>query len=87
MRKRFYDCLILDITKPRSIDEFVDWHCSEPRLSFSKAVMIRYRMHLGYTQHYRAPAGVARRGSRPPSGLLRSKASAQTALTADRFGR
>src|SRR3974390_1187519 len=29
-----------------AIDEFVDWYCSEPRLSFSKTVLIRYRMHL-----------------------------------------
>src|SRR4029077_13155740 len=28
------------------IDEFVDWYCSEPRLSFSKTVVLRYRMHL-----------------------------------------
>jgi hypothetical protein len=30
----------------RAIDEFVDWYCSEPRLSFSKTVVVRYRMHL-----------------------------------------
>ncbi len=30
-----------------AIDEFVDWYCSEPRLSFSKTVVLRYRMHLG----------------------------------------
>src|SRR5258708_27959273 len=29
-----------------AIDEFVDWYCSEPRLSFSKTVVLRYRMHL-----------------------------------------
>src|SRR4051794_12248352 len=29
-----------------AIDEFVDWYCSEPRLSFSKTVLVRYRMHL-----------------------------------------
>ena len=29
-----------------AIDEFVEWYCSEPRLSFSKAVVVRYRMHL-----------------------------------------
>jgi len=29
-----------------AIDEFVDWYCSEPRLSFSKTVIVRYRMHL-----------------------------------------
>ncbi len=30
----------------RAIGEFVDWYCSEPRLSFSKTVVIRYRMQL-----------------------------------------
>src|ERR1700734_1595026 len=29
-----------------SIDEFVFWYCSEPRLSFNKAVVTRYRIHL-----------------------------------------
>ena len=29
-----------------AIDEFVDWYCSKPRLSFSKTVVVRYRMHL-----------------------------------------
>ena len=29
-----------------AIDEFVDWYCSEPRLPFSKTVVVRYRMHL-----------------------------------------
>src|SRR5437764_9309718 len=29
-----------------AIDEFADWYCSEPRLSFSKTVVTRYRMHL-----------------------------------------
>src|SRR5215469_1001774 len=29
-----------------AIEEFVDWYCSEPRLSFSKTVVLRYRMHL-----------------------------------------
>ena len=28
-----------------AIDEFVDWYCPEPRLSFSKTVVVRYRMH------------------------------------------
>lgn len=30
----------------RSIDDFVRWYCSEPRLSFNKAVVTRYRIHL-----------------------------------------
>jgi hypothetical protein len=29
-----------------AIDEFVEWYCSEPRLAFSKTVVVRYRMHL-----------------------------------------
>src|ERR1700739_4984830 len=29
-----------------AIDEFVDWHCLEPRLAFSRTVVVRYRMHL-----------------------------------------
>jgi site-specific recombinase XerD len=30
----------------RSIEDFVFWYCSEPRLSFNKAVVTRYRIHL-----------------------------------------
>jgi len=29
-----------------AINEFVDWYCSEPRLSFSRTVVLRYRIHL-----------------------------------------
>src|SRR5450432_4795910 len=29
-----------------SIDEFIAWYCSAPRLSFNKAVVLRYRLHL-----------------------------------------
>jgi len=29
-----------------SIDEFVAWYCSAPRLSFDKAVVLRYRLYL-----------------------------------------
>jgi site-specific recombinase XerD len=29
-----------------SIDEFVAWYCSAPRLSLNKAVVLRYRLHL-----------------------------------------
>jgi hypothetical protein len=29
-----------------SIDEFVASYCSAPRLSFNKAVVLRYRLHL-----------------------------------------
>jgi site-specific recombinase XerD len=29
-----------------AIDEFIDWYCAEPRLSFSRTVVLRYRIHL-----------------------------------------
>ena len=29
-----------------SITEFINWYCSEPRLSFNKTVVTRYRIHL-----------------------------------------
>ena len=29
-----------------AIEEFIDWYCSEPRLSFNKTVVLRYRIHL-----------------------------------------
>src|SRR4051812_1860727 len=29
-----------------AIDEFITWYCSEPRLSFSRVVVLRYRIHL-----------------------------------------
>src|SRR5690242_21719283 len=28
------------------IDDFVTWYCSEPRLAFSKPVVLRYRLEL-----------------------------------------
>src|ERR1700686_4047607 len=29
-----------------AIEKFIEWYCSEPRLSFSKSVVLRYRIHL-----------------------------------------
>lgn len=29
-----------------AIEEFICWYCSEPRLSFNKTVVTRYRIHL-----------------------------------------
>jgi site-specific recombinase XerD len=29
-----------------AIDELIDWYCSEPRLSFNRTVVLRYRIHL-----------------------------------------
>jgi hypothetical protein len=40
----------------RAIDEFVAWYCSEPRLSFSKTVVTRFRVHL--EERHLAPAAI-----------------------------
>src|SRR3954469_8924025 len=29
-----------------ALDEFIEWYCSEPRISFNKTVVTRYRIHL-----------------------------------------
>jgi hypothetical protein len=29
-----------------AIEEFIQWYCSEPRLSFNRTVVLRYRMQL-----------------------------------------
>jgi len=29
-----------------AIDEFIGWYCSEPRLSFNRTVVLRYRFFL-----------------------------------------
>ena len=29
-----------------AIEDFVTWYCSEPRLAFSKTVVLRYRLEL-----------------------------------------
>src|SRR5215470_16640771 len=29
-----------------AIDEFIEWYCSEPRLSFNRTVVLRYRIQL-----------------------------------------
>ncbi len=39
-----------------AIDEFVDWYCSEPRLAFSRIVVLRYRSHLESRQLAPAPS-------------------------------
>ena len=40
----------------RSINEFVAWYCYEPRLSFSKTVVIRFRMYP--EERHLAPATI-----------------------------
>ena len=39
----------------RSIDCFVRWYCSEPRLSLNKTVVARFRIYLEDQQRLRAP--------------------------------
>jgi hypothetical protein len=29
-----------------AIDQFITWYCSEPRLAFTRIVVVRHRMHL-----------------------------------------
>jgi len=31
-----------------AIDEFIGWYCSEPRLSFNRTVVLRYRFFLDW---------------------------------------
>src|SRR5260370_42503726 len=45
-----------------AMDEFIDWYCSEPRLSFNKTVVTRYRIHLEDRQL--APGTI---NARPPA--------------------
>lgn len=37
-------------------DEFVEWYCSEPRLSFSRTVVLRYRCTSNTVTSLRAPS-------------------------------
>jgi integrase len=43
-------------TYDHAIREFVAWYCSEPRLAFNRAVVLRYRIHLEQRQY--APATI-----------------------------
>src|SRR5207253_248257 len=43
-------------TYDHAIREFVAWYCSEPRLAFNRAVVLRYRIHL--EQRGYAPATI-----------------------------
>src|SRR4051794_22936186 len=43
-------------TYDHAIREFVGWYCSEPRLSFNRTVVLRYRIHLEQRKY--APATI-----------------------------
>jgi len=38
-------------TYDHAITEFVDWYCSEPRLAFSRTIVLRYRIYLDQKQY------------------------------------
>jgi hypothetical protein len=38
-------------TYDRAIADFVEWHCSEPRLAFNRTVVHRYRIYLEQKQY------------------------------------
>src|SRR6266705_5823422 len=38
-------------TYDHAITEFVEWYCSEPRLAFNRAVVLRYRISLEQRQY------------------------------------
>ena len=67
-------------TYEHAIDEFVRWYCSEPRLAFNRAVVLRYRIYL--EQRPYAPATINLRlppydGSRmkPPTWAFSAQSS------------
>jgi len=43
-------------TYGQAMDQFIRWYCSEPRLTFSRIIVLRYRIHLERS-HY-APATI-----------------------------
>ena len=45
-----------------SIEEFIAWYCSEPRLSFNKTVVTRYRIHLETRRRHTACEGSTETG-------------------------
>ena len=48
-RRRFLESLRSPESKrvyQHAIDEFIQWYCSEPRLSFNKVVVTRFRIAL-----------------------------------------
>jgi hypothetical protein len=47
-----------------AIDEFIEWYCSEPRLFFSKIVVLRYRIQL--KSRLLAPGTINLRLGAPP---------------------
>src|SRR5438046_4265971 len=49
-----------------AMDEFIAWYCSEPRLSFNKTVVTRYRIHLESRQL--APGTINVRLASVPTG-------------------
>ncbi len=53
-----------------AIEEFIAWYCSEPRLSFNRTVVTRYRIHLESRQL--APGTINGKAGRSSSARVRS---------------
>jgi hypothetical protein len=57
-----------------AIDEFVDWYCSEPRLAFTRIVVLRYRSHLESRQlapgNHKSSSGAMTKRKTGPSKLM-----------------
>lgn len=56
-------------TYGHAIREFVTWYCSEPRLTFNRTVVLRYRIHL----EQRGYAPLRSTCGWPPSGASRTR--------------
>jgi len=56
-----------------AIDRFIAWYCSEPRLTFNRAVVVRYRSHLEGTQSVRLDDQFASFSDSEIGGRVRGK--------------
>ena len=55
-----------------AIDRFIAWYCSEPRLTFNRAVVLRYRSHLEvFAFQQQRSIRIYRRSGDVPTSLLR----------------
>src|SRR5881275_2125007 len=60
----------------RAITDFVEWYCPEPRLSFNRTVVLRYRIFLEpLCANDNQPSACCRAASCPPSSGFRAAQS------------
>jgi hypothetical protein len=60
-----------------AIEDFFEWYCSEPRLSFSKTVVLRYRIHLE-SRHLASGEGSPARKHRSSTGHVPARRASST---------